>query len=73
MDVCRRRSENGFGGEGSATRRDISNSNASSEIHMNSHIRSNGRGTINSSGSGGIAQNFSDVIEINGEQSEDVI
>jgi hypothetical protein len=73
MDVCRRRGHYGIGGEGSATRRDMSNSNASSEIHMNNHLRSNGGGTRDSSGSGGIAQNVSDVIEFNGGELEDVI
>jgi hypothetical protein len=73
MNLCRRRGENDLRGGGYATRRDISNSNASSEIHMNNHLRSNGGGTRDSSGSGGIAQNVSDVIEVNGAQLEDVI
>jgi len=51
----------------------MSNSNASSEIHMNNHLRSNGGGTRDSSGSGGLVQNVSDVIEVNGGQIEDVI
>jgi hypothetical protein len=40
---------------------------------MNNHLRSNGAGTRDSSGSGGIAQNISDVIEFNAGESEDVI
>jgi hypothetical protein len=51
----------------------MSNSNASSEIHKNNHLKSNGRGTRDSSGSGGLVQNVSDVIEVNGGQLEDVI
>jgi hypothetical protein len=73
VDLCRRRGENDLRGGGYATRRDMSNSNASSEIHMNNHLRSNDEGTRDSSGSGGIALNVSDVIEVNGGQLEDVI
>lgn len=51
----------------------MSNSNASSEIHMNNHLRSNGGGTRDSSGSGGLVQIVNDVVEINGGQIEDVI
>lgn len=40
---------------------------------MNNHLRSNGRGARDSSGSGGIVQNVSDVIDFNGVESEDVI
>ena len=40
---------------------------------MNNHLRSNGGGIRDSSGSGCLVQNVSDVIEINGGQSEDVI
>jgi hypothetical protein len=72
-NFCRRRFENALGGVSSATRRDMSNSNASSEIHMNNHLRSNGGGTRDSSGSGGLVQIVNDVVEINGGQIEDVI
>jgi len=40
---------------------------------MNNHLRSNGGRTRDSSASGGLVQNVSDVIEINGGQLEDVI
>ncbi|XP_069694871.1 octopamine receptor beta-1R-like [Periplaneta americana] len=73
VDVCRRRGTGDLGSGPGGTRRDMSNSNASSEIHMNNHMRSNGGGTRDSSGSGGLAANVSDVLEVNPGQSEDVI
>lgn len=51
----------------------MSNSNASSEIHMNNHLRSNVGGTRDSFGSGGRGQDVSDVIEFNGGELEVVI
>jgi hypothetical protein len=40
MNVCRRRNSNTMTGRSSTSRKDTSNSNASSEIHINNHLNS---------------------------------